>query len=175
MTAFVPGVPTPDEYNPAFAGYVRKVETVADPSSALEQQLQELLSLLRPLDETKQLYKYAAGKWSVKEMLGHIIDAERIFSYRALRIARGDQTPLPSFDENAYAAAAGSDRWDWRELLEEFEHVRKATVLMFRHVPESAWLRTAAVSGAQTSVRALAYITVGHAAHHMAILRERYL
>ena len=95
MTAFVPGVPTPDEYNLAFAGYVRKVESAADPVAALEQQLQELSSLLGPLDETKQLYRYAAGKWSVKEMLGHIIDAERIFSYRALRIARGDQTPLP--------------------------------------------------------------------------------
>ena len=175
MTNYVPGVPAPNEYNPAFAGYIQKAESWPDPVSALEQQSQELLSLLRPLDETKQLHRYAPGKWSVKDVLGHIIDAERIFSYRALRIARADQTPLPIFDENAYAAAAGSDQWAWNERLEEFEHVRGATVLLFRHLPEAAWLRTATVSGGPMSVRALAYITLGHAGHHMAILRERYL
>lgn len=108
-------------------------------------------------------------------MVSHLIDGERVFAYRALCVARGDQTPLPPFEENSYAAAAQSELCDWDELIEEFELVRKASVLLFRHVPESAWLRTGTVYGSTTSVRALAYIMIGHVAHHMDVLRGRYL
>jgi len=97
MSSFHPGVPQPGEYNHSFGGYIDKARPFADPIQRLNEQLHELLSLLRPLDAGKQLYRYAPGKWSVKELLGHIIDTERVFAYRALRVARADQTPLASF------------------------------------------------------------------------------
>ena len=108
-------------------------------------------------------------------MLGHITDTERIFAYRALRVARNDQTPLPSFDQDPYVAASEAERCDWSELLEEFEHVRRASILLLRHLPQTAWTRTGTASGAPVSVRALAYIMIGHVEHHLDLLRERYL
>ena len=175
MTPFNPGIPQPGEYNPAFAGYVSKARSIADPLKKLEEQRQELLSLLRPLGSEKQLYRYAPGKWSVKEMVGHIIDTERIFSYRALRVARADQTPLASFEQDDYVAASGLERCDWSELLDEFDHVRRAAILLLRHLPEAAWSRAGTASDAPITVRALAYIMIGHVAHHLEILRERYV
>jgi uncharacterized damage-inducible protein DinB len=169
------GLPQPGEYNPDFAGYIDKARSFADPIQKLDEQRREVLSLLRPLDAEEQLHRYAPGKWSVKELLGHIIDTERIFAYRALRVARADQTPLPSFEENAYAAASEAERCDWNELLDEFEHVRRASILLLRHLPEAAWTRMGTASEAPISVRALAYIMIGHVAHHLEILRERYL
>jgi uncharacterized damage-inducible protein DinB len=174
MSTFQPGVPQPGEYSPALAGYIGKAKPFADPIQKLNEQLAEVLSLLRPIDQVKQHHRYAPGKWSVKEVLGHLIDAERIFAYRVLRVGRTDQTPLPSFDENVYAAASEAERQDWNEMLEEFEHVRKASILLLRHLPEAAWTRTGTASGAPISVRALAYIMIGHVAHHLDILRERY-
>jgi uncharacterized damage-inducible protein DinB len=175
MSAFLPGLPQPGEYNPSFAGYVNKARPFAAPVQKLGEQLRELLSLLRPLEPTHQHHRYASGKWSVKELLGHLIDTERIFAYRALRVARGDPTPLPSFDQDPYVAAAEADRCDWNELLEEFEHVRRASILLLRHLPETAWTRTGTASGAPITVRALAHIMIGHVEHHLDILRERYL
>lgn len=175
MSSFNPGVPQPGEYNRAFGGYVDKARPFADPIPKLDQQLHDLLSLLRPLDAGKQLYRYAPGKWSVKELLGHIIDTERVFAYRALRVARADQTPLASFEQDAFVAAAEIEPCDWSELLEEFEHVRRASILMLRHLPEAAWARTGTASDAPISVRALAYIMIGHVEHHLEILRQRYI
>jgi hypothetical protein len=174
MSAFLPGIPEPGEFNPAFAGYVDKARSFADPVQKIEQQLDEMLSLLRPLHAGKQMHRYAAGKWSVKQVLGHITDAERIFSYRLLRIARADPTPLPPFEENAYVTASEVERCEWSELIAEFQHVRRSTILLLRHIPEAAWRRMGTSSGAPTSVRALAYIMIGHVAHHLGILRERY-
>ena len=108
-------------------------------------------------------------------MLGHVIDAERIFSYRALRVARADQTPLPAFNQDLYVPAAEADRCDWTELLEEFEHVRMASILLLAHLPEAAWQRTGTASNYPISVRALAYIMVGHVEHHLDILHKHYL
>ena len=108
-------------------------------------------------------------------MLGHLTDTERVMAYRAMRIGRADQTPLASFDENTFAAAAEADRADWSDLLDEFNHVRRATILMLRRLPEPAWIRIGTASDAPISVRALAYIMIGHVAHHLEILRERYL
>jgi hypothetical protein len=175
MSAFNPGFPQTGEYNPSFAGYVSKARAFADPIQELDQQLHEVLSLLRPLDANRQLYRYAPGKWSVKELLGHITDTERIFAYRALRVARADQTPLPSFEQDSYVAASEVERCDWNELLQEFEHVRRASILLLRHLPEAAWARRGTASEAPISVRALAYIMIGHVAHHLEILHEHYL
>ncbi len=175
MPSSHPGIPQPGEYNPAFAGYIGKAQSFADPVEKLDEQRLELLSLLRGLSPEKQLYRYAAGKWSVKQVLGHLVDTERVFAYRALRVARGDQTPLASFEQDDYVAASEVEACDWAELIEEFEHVRQASVLLLRHLPQAAWTRSGTASGAPITVRALAYIMVGHVEHHLEILRQRYL
>jgi hypothetical protein len=175
MAAFIPGAPQPGEYKPHFAGYVSKAAHVTDPVKSLQDQLGEVLQLLQPLDESKQFHRYAPDKWTIKEVLGHITDTERIMSYRLLRVARADKTPLPGFDENAYVAAADFDNCAWTQLLEEFQHVRRASILLLRHLPGPAWLREGVSSDHPTTARALAYILYGHAAHHLDILRERYL
>ena len=174
MSNFRPGIPESREYSPFFEGYVGKSRAFDDPVHKLTEQLTEVLSLLQPLKEEQQLHRYAPGKWSVKEMTGHLIDTERILSYRALRIARADHTPLAGFEENGYVAAAVTESCDWSELLEEFTHVRKASALMLRHFPDAAWQRMGSSNGAPISVRALAYILLGHVEHHLGILRERY-
>jgi hypothetical protein len=175
MSVFIPGTPQPGEYNPAFAGYIAKAISFPDPVEQLERQAGEFLGALRTFDPAKRMYRYAPQKWSVQELLGHVTDAERIFAYRALRIARADDTPLAGFDENTYVVAARAEECDWDELLEEFEHVRRASRLLFRHFPEAAWTREAIVNGAALSVRAVAYIMIGHVAHHLDVLGERYL
>jgi hypothetical protein len=175
MSSFLHGPPTANEYSEFFGGYVAKASPCSDPVKKLEEQLADFRALLGPLDEKTLLHRYAPGKWSVKEMVGHIIDAERIFAYRALRIGRGDQTPLSGFDENLYVPASEVERCDWRLLLEEFTHVRTASGLMLGRMPEAAWTRTGTASGNPISVRAMVYVMIGHVAHHMDILRERYL
>jgi hypothetical protein len=175
MTDFVPGVPQPGEYHSAFAGYIAQAQSFSAPVQELARQSAELLQLLRPLGAAQRGHRYAPGKWSIQEMLGHIIDAERIFAYRALRIARSDHTPLAGFEENDYAVTAQSEMCDWASMLEEFEHVRRSSVLLYQHVPEPAWMNLGIVNQAPVSVRALAYIMLGHVAHHAGILRERYL
>jgi hypothetical protein len=175
MRIFLPGVPEPGEYSEFFAGYVAKAQPCSDPVKKLEEQLALFWELMGPLDEKTQLHRYAPGKWSVKEMVGHVIDAERIFAYRALRIGRADQTPLPGFDENSYVEASEADRCDWRLLLEEFTHVRTASYLMLGRMPEAAWTRRGTASGAPISMRGMAHVMIGHVAHHMEIVRTRYL
>jgi hypothetical protein len=167
--------PPPSEYNPSFAGYVAKVQTVTDPIGQLSSQLDQILALLQPLDGQRWLHRYAPGKWSVLELLGHITDTERIFAYRALRIARADATPLPGFEQDPYVEAAEADHCAPALLLSEFEHVRRATVLLCRNFPPSAWTRIGTASNGPMSTRAMAYIILGHAQHHLDILRERYL
>ncbi len=174
MNSFVPGIPAASEYNAAYGVYIGKAEKFAAPIDRLDEQLSEVLSLLEPLNEAQQLHRYAPGKWSVKEMLGHIIDGERVFSYRALRIGRGDTTPLPGFEQDGYVTLAESDRVEWSELLEEFEHVRRSTILMLRHFPPTAWVRMGTSSDISVSVRAMVYVIIGHVEHHLGILKERY-
>ena len=170
-----PGHPQPNEYGPFFAGYIGKAQSVEDPIAALELQLDDLLTLLRPLDSAKQMHRYAPGKWSIKEVVNHITDAERVFSYRAMRVARNDQTPLAPFDENPYVAAAEADRVEWSALLGEFELVRNSSIQLLRNLPDAAWTRMGTASGAPISVRAMVLIMYGHVAHHLGIVRERYL
>ena len=166
--------PEKNEYAEFYANYVSLVEE-ADVVSALENQANQLRGLLKDIPAEKEDFRYAPGKWSVKELLGHIIDGERVFSYRALRISRGDQTPLAGFEENSYVANSNFGNSKFSDLIEELSLLRAANVLLFKNLSNEAWLRRGTASDATVSVRALAFIMVGHVSHHANILRERYL
>lgn len=174
MTATALPRPAAGEYAPHYAGYVAAVAD-GDIRETLDQQLADLLALGMSLDEARGDHAYAAGKWTIKEVLAHIIDAERIFAYRALRVARGDQTPLAPFDENAYAPESLAGQRTIPDLMEEFGHVRRATMALLRPLTAEIGERRGIASGQPVTVRALAWIIAGHAAHHLRILRERYL
>ena len=135
----------------------------------------ETQRVLAEISEEKGLFRYAEGKWSIKELVGHLIDTERVMAYRALRFARNDRTELAGFEQNDYIENSNFDACSLRELAREFELVRNANVLMFQNFSEEVWTRSGIASGNQVSVRALAYIIAGHELHHMKILRERYL
>ncbi|HYR12432.1 MAG TPA: DinB family protein [Longimicrobium sp.] len=169
-------IPRPDasEYLEYYGKYIDKVPD-GDLLQTLRGQLDETLALVRGLDEAQGGHAYAPGKWSIRGVLNHLIDAERIFAYRALRISRGDATPLASFDENAYADAADADARTLADLAEEMEHVRLANLALFRSLGDEALARRGTASGGEVSVRALAWIIAGHERHHVALLRERYL
>lgn len=166
--------PGADEYAPFYASYVAGVPD-GDVIGTLAGQGEEFLLLLKDIGDEKAAFAYAAGKWTVKEVILHMADAERIFAYRVLRIARGDTTPLAAFDENAYTPMSGANDRRLDTLLGEFAAVRGATVALLRWMPDAAWVRRGVTSGKDVSVRALAWITAGHAMHHERILRERYL
>jgi hypothetical protein len=165
--------PAADEAAPFYQGYIAKVsgENIGE---QLVDQLAEVERLFGSLDDTAALARYAPDKWSIKEILGHLSDAERIFAYRLLRIARGDATPLPGFDENAYVPPACFEERPLRALSAEFRAVRLSTVALASGLPSASWSRVGQASGKAVSARALAYIVVGHVAHHLGVLRERY-
>lgn len=165
--------PAPDEHDPYYARYIDRVPDGAV-LDRLAAQRDELAELLAPLDDEAALRRYAPGKWTVKEVLGHIIDAERIFTYRALRIGRSDPTPLAGFEQDPYIAAGRFDRRPLRALLAEWRAVREATLALLEGFEPEAWSRRGTASDAPVTVRALAYISAGHVEHHLAILRERY-
>jgi hypothetical protein len=141
----------------------------------LGSQLPETLSLLRGISEEQSAFRYAPEKWSVREVLSHVNDAERLFVFRAFWFARGFDSPLPSFDQDAAITTAGADARAWSSHVEEFAAIRAATVAFFRDLPAEAWMRRGIASDNPFTVRALAYITAGHAIHHARVLRERYL
>lgn len=165
--------PAPDESAPFYHGYIAQVpgEHVG---KYLADQLPELERLMVPLDDTAARARYAPGKWSVKEVLGHLADSERIFSYRLLRVARGDTTPLPGFDENAYVPAGQFDARPLASIVRELGTLRWSTIALMEGLAPDAWTRLGQASGKTVSARALAYIIAGHTAHHMRVLRERY-
>ncbi len=165
--------PAPDEYASFYAGYVAEAEGQTLPA-AYGAQLDELLARLGGLEPGRWRHRYAEGKWSVQELVGHLIDAERVFAYRLLRIGRGDTTPLAGFEENAFVAAAGADARTLPDLLEEFTALRRATILLAAHLPPAAWTNRGTASGKEISARALAAILHGHVAHHLRVLRDRY-
>lgn len=166
-------LPAPDEAAPFYQRYIDRV-TGDNIAEQLIDQLAEVERLFGPLDDTAALARYAPGKWSVKEILGHLADAERIFSYRLLRISRGDGSPLPGFDENAYVPAAEFDARPLRELGAEFRAVRLSTIALLNGLPSASWSRSGNASGYPVSARALAYIIVGHVTHHLGVLRDGY-
>jgi hypothetical protein len=157
--------------------YFKYIDRVAgtDICSILADQRQQTSDLLRTISEEQSLTRYAPGKWSIREVLGHVNDAERLFVARAWWFARGFDSPLPSFDQNVAAAHAGADDRDWNSHIDEFLAVRGATVSFFRGLPAEAWARRGTASGTDFTVRALAFIAAGHLIHHTTILRERYL
>ena len=165
--------PGPDESAPFYHGYVSEVGGEQLGQYLLDQP-RHLERLLAPLDDTAARARYAAGKWSVKEVVGHLTDVERIFAYRLLRIARGDATPLPGFDENAYVPAGDFDARPLASLLDEFRALRLSTVALVDGLPADGWTRRGQASGKPISARALAYIMVGHVTHHVRVLRELY-
>lgn len=165
--------PQPGEYGEHFEPYINRVPD-GDLLAILEAQTKLLREEWAGVSEAQANYRYAEGKWSVKEVLGHMADTERIMSYRLLRIARGDTTPLPGFDEELFARHAGFDRLTLEELLRGFEIVREATLALARQLDDPAWARTGTAAGEPASARAFAYIIAGHAEHHARILRERY-
>jgi len=166
--------PKPEEYAPAFERYVSRV-TESDVMAALSRQTEELPAALATVHGEGERYRYAPGKWSVRELVGHLIDTERIMAYRAVCVARGETASLPGFDENAYVANATFDDYPLPELLNEFVHVREGHLGFFRHLHPEAWLRTGLANHNPISVRALAWVMAGHVRHHMAVLQEHYL
>jgi hypothetical protein len=168
------GRPEPAEAARYYFIYIEQAKG-DDPIAIMEHQLEESQSLLAGITEQASLHRYAPGKWSIRQMLNHVTDTERAFAFRALWFARGFDAPLPGYDQNIAAAGAAADRVSWAAHLEEFRQVRLSTISLFRNLPPQAWLRTGIASESSFTVRAMAFITAGHVAHHFAILRERYL
>lgn len=166
--------PAAGEYAEFYAGYVKRVPA-GDVVATIRDQLPETLALLRGVDPARTTSGYAPGKWSIRDVVLHMADTERVMAYRALRIARADVTPLASFDENAWTPMAGANARSMDSLLAELEATRRATVAMLEGLPPEAWARVGTASGKSVSVRALAWIIAGHERHHVAVIRERYL
>ncbi len=156
-----------------FVGYIQRVPEL-DPVIVCASQIEDTAALLRGLSEAAAMHRYEHGKWSVKEVVGHLADIERIMAYRALRIARGDTTPLPGFDENAYVPVAKFDARSLADLVGELRTSRAATLALLRTFDADAWRRRGTASGKPVSVRAIAYMIPGHERHHVEILRTRY-
>ena len=168
------GRPEASEAAPYYFGYINRVSS-DDIISVLETQLEETLPFLRGISEEKSLYRYAPGKWSIRESWSHVNDTERVFVFRALWFARGFDAALPSFDQEIAVKGAQGDEVPWASHIEEFRDIRLATLGFFRKLPKDAWMRTGTASGNPFTVRACAYVVAGHVAHHMAVLREKYL
>lgn len=166
--------PTPVEYPPFYARYIDPLPD-APILDLLGAQVPETEALLESIGEMGALYRYAQGKWSVKEVVGHVVDVERIFCMRALRFARGDATPLPGFEQNAYVAAADFDRQPLSALVEALRVTRQAALCFFRNLSDEALMRRGTAAGGEFCVRAIAWIIAGHQAHHVHVLEERYL
>jgi len=165
--------PLESEYAPYYQGYVARV-TEDEILPVLRAQLDTLDVLLNRVAPEHETFRYAEGKWSIREVIGHLIDAERVFGYRTFSIARGEQRNLPSFDENEYMLRAPYDRIDLEDLLSELRLVRLSNIAMLRNLDDEAWLRTGMANDAAVSVRALAFIMAGHVRHHMGVLSQRY-
>ena len=156
---------------PAIFNAPRHVDVFA----ALSQQIEDLNTALGSLTDEQALFRDAPGEWSIKEVIGHLNDGERVFSYRLLRISRNDATPLPGFEQNDFVREAGFDAHPFKDILQEFEHLRRANLLAIRNLTDEALLRLGTASGYPVSARALIHIMVGHVDHHLASLHEKYL
>ena len=166
--------PTENEYAPYYQSYVDQVSE-SDIMHVLRSELDELDVLLGRVSAEKETYAYAEGKWTIREIVGHLIDGERVFGYRALCIARGEKQNLPGFDQNDYMSMAPYNHVELEDLLSEMRLVRLSNIAMFRTLDEEGWNRVGTANGNEVTVRALAFIMGGHLRHHMNVLRERYL
>ena len=165
--------PDKTEYAPYYERYVSLV--TGDVADVLGSQTTRLQDMITGMPEEKGEFRYADGKWSVKELLSHLIDGERMFAYRVLRISRGDETPIEGFEQDGYIENAHSNHRSFAEILEEFSLLRRANMILFKNLTDEDWSRLGTASDAKVSVRALAYIMAGHIEHHLGILKERYL
>ncbi|HEX7680176.1 MAG TPA: DinB family protein [Thermoanaerobaculia bacterium] len=168
------GRPQAGEFGSFYQRYI-DLASEEDVVAALDAQSQETAALLGALSEEQASQRYAPDKWSIKQLVGHMADSERIFAYRALSIARGETKPLPGFDQDPYVANSGADDRSISDLAGELATVRCANVMMLRALPEEAWRRIGTASDNPITVRAIAFIILGHERHHVRILRERYL
>ena len=166
--------PAPDEYVPYYRTYVDQVPD-GDVLALLESQIAETAEMLSGLSDKEAEFRYAEGKWSIKEIVGHLSDVERVFAYRALRFARADKTPLPGFEQDDYIAPGNFDGRTLVDLLAEFQAVRLATARLFRSFDDEALMRRGLASDHEFCVRAIAFIIAGHERHHMRVIEQRYL
>jgi uncharacterized damage-inducible protein DinB len=166
--------PEKGEYAEYYDRYISLVEE-PDIVAVLENQHSELLDFFQKISEEKSHYAYGADKWTIKEVIGHLTDGERIFAYRALRISRADQTPIEGFEQDGYIENSNFNNTPLSELTAELLYVRKANLIFFKNLSGESWQRTGTASENTVSVRALAYIMAGHIRHHLKILNERYL
>ena len=166
--------PLPTEYDAGLSKYLAGAPE-GDVLALLAAQSVEVAALYGGLTEAQAAFRYAVGKWSLNDLLQHLTDVERIFTYRCLRIGRGDTTPLPGFDDNAFACAAQADGRPVASLVEDFQAARTSSLALFRSLPVEAWLRPGSSNGRALTARCIPYFALGHAAHHLAIARERYL
>lgn len=174
MNGFDAARPADGEFDPYYGTMIDLVPD--EPVIAfLEEQRHEIMGFLGSLDKATADYRYGPEKWSVKEVLGHVVDTERIFGARALCFARGEKKPLPPFEQDEYVTSAGFDKRSLASLSREFEAVRRSSESLFDSFDEEQWNRGGVANEAQMTVRAVAYIVAGHAAHHMNVIRERYL
>lgn len=166
--------PGKNEYADFYSNYIQSVPE-GDLIELMRDNMEKSLELFWSVTEEKSQFRYAERKWSIRELLGHIIDAERVFSYRALRFSRNDKTNLPGFDENDFIKHSNYDRRSLNSLISEYEHLRKSNIIMFAGLKEEMWELTGTANNAPISVRALGCIVIGHENHHIKILKERYL
>ena len=166
--------PDKTEYNEFYETYVSLVPE-AEINSVFQKQLNQVSEIFQTISEEKSNFAYAEGKWTVKELVGHLIDGERMFGYRALRISRGDKTPIEGFEQNIYTENAPFNKYKFADLCREFELVRLSNISLFNHLKDNDWEKMGTASGNPVSVRAIIYIMTGHVRHHVNILRERYL
>jgi hypothetical protein len=166
--------PVTSEAAPVYSRYIDLVGD-GDVVGTLEKQLSETHSFLKSISEEKSLLSYAPGKWTLRQLLNHVNDGERVFLYRALWFARGFPDPLPSFDQDVGVAGCNANNVSWADLVEEFRNIRLATISFFKNLQDEAWSRTGIASDNPVTVRALAYIIAGHLAHHQLVIKERYL
>ncbi len=167
--------PASDEYAPFYSDYIQRGTTRGDAFSALLKQIDELNTALGKMTDEQARFKFGPAEWSIKEVIGHLNDVERVFSYRLLRISRNDQTPLPGFEQEDYVREAGFDNFTLKDLLLEFEFLRRANFLAINNMTDSAVDHRGIASGNPISARALIYMLIGHVDHHMASLHEKYL
>ena len=168
------GPPDKSEAAEYYAKYIDQVPA-GDIRQVLNAQMGDITALLSGISDEKSRHRYAPDKWTIREVASHINDTERVFSFRAFWFGRGYDAPMPSFDQDIAIKVAGADDRSWQSHIDEFRSVRAATLALFNSLPADAWTRKGVASDNAVSVRALAYITAGHAAHHARILREKYL
>ena len=166
--------PAADEFDPYYAGYIERVQD-SRLSLVLRRQRAAVLELLTGWTESQAGYRYAPDKWSLKEVIGHLVDCERVFVYRAMSIARGERQSLPGFDQDAYVVTGGFDARQVADLAREYETVRNASLSFFESLGPDSWLARGPANEVEVSVRAIGYIVAGHEAHHLAVIKERYL